>query len=153
VIDAQTYAVLQSVIRRLSRSLLQYVRDAFPWITREEQATLGPLKKLIEEEGRAAADGIQFLLRHHLPLPYLGAYPEEFTDHNYISLSHILPILIDHQLHEIADLERDESRVVDPDARALIRKICDMKRRHVRTLEGLSRQPNATAPQPATVTG
>ena len=48
-------AVAQDIVRRESRSLLQYVSEAFPWTTREERAALATLQEMIE-------DGVEFIL-------------------------------------------------------------------------------------------
>ena len=40
MLDDRTAQLLEGVVRRESRSLLQYVAEAFPWTTPEEQAYL-----------------------------------------------------------------------------------------------------------------
>ena len=65
MIDARALALLQDVLRRESRSLLQYVREAFPWTTPEERELLAKLRQLTDEEraqldkDRAALQGRQ----------------------------------------------------------------------------------------------
>jgi len=138
VIDARTRAVLEDIVRRESRSLLQYVSDAFPWTMPEARDGLVQLQKLVAEERRAADDVSRFLVRHHLMPPYLGSYPSDFTTINFVSLTHLLPLLADTERRAIADLERDQSNLGDPEARGLVQKMVDMKQQHLKALDALA---------------
>jgi hypothetical protein len=138
VIDAATQAVLQDILRRESRSLLQYVRDAFPWTSAREQAALTELQKLIEEELKAAADLSHFLIRQRSRIPYIGPYPMTFTNINYVSLDHLLPLLVGNERRAIASLESDLRRIIDPAASAQVEKIVSMKQQHLKALESLA---------------
>jgi rubrerythrin len=138
VIDARTHAVLQEIMKRESRSLLQYVADSYPWATSEEQAALAQLRQVIEEERQGAAELGRFLTRHRLELPYLGAYPAEFTNANFIALDYLLPRLAADERRAIAFLEQALIGLQDAQARALVQKIVDKKRQHLTTLEGLA---------------
>ncbi|HEV3262154.1 MAG TPA: hypothetical protein VG013_35205 [Gemmataceae bacterium] len=144
MIDARTYAVLQDIVRRESRSLLQYVGEAFPWTTPEARGSLTQVQKLVAEERQATDDISRFLFRQHLTPPYLGSYPSDFTTINFVSLEHLLPLLTDAERRAVADLERDVSAVGDPAARGLVQKLLDMKRQHLKALDALAgsqRQP------------
>src|SRR5260370_37450263 len=94
--DASTAAILQSIIARESRSLLQYVRESFPWTTMEEQHVLAALNQLTAEEQQAAAVLGRLLFRRRRQTPYVGPYPVAFTNINYLSLDHLLPLLTRH---------------------------------------------------------
>jgi hypothetical protein len=148
VIDARTTAILQELVRRQSRSLLQYVGDAFPWTTREEQAAPAELQKIVEEERQGAADAVALLLRRHQMPPYLGSYPMDFTTINYVSLDHLLPLLVDDERRAIAGLERDVAAVSDPEARGLVQAILDKKRAHLACLTALRRSALGVTPCP-----
>ena len=54
-------SLLENLVRRESRSLLQYASDSFPWITAEEQEPLAQLQTMVSEEAQAAAGVAQFL--------------------------------------------------------------------------------------------
>jgi hypothetical protein len=144
VIDARDSAVLKDVLRRESRSFLQYVADSFPWTTSNEDDALGKLQKLIEEEREATAGLGRFLYRQRQTLPYLGAYPTHFTTLNYVALDYLLPKLAEEEREEIAGLERDLNELIDPEARAEIDKLLSIKRRHLQTIETLA--AHATTP-------
>lgn len=142
--DSLTQSLLEDIVRRESRSLLQYVREAFPWTSPEERAALAEIEQMIDEELRGATMLMRLLQRRHLVPPYLGPYPMEFTNINYVSLEHFVPLLIGQQRQAIADLERDVACIMDEEARTLVHKVLDKKRRHLEALEKLAaRQPAA----------
>jgi hypothetical protein len=138
MLDARTQSRLQELLRRESRSFLQYVRDSFPWTTSEEKAALAQLQTLIEEERSATTALAKFLARQRIPLPYLGSYPVAFTTLNFISLDHLLPMLADTERRAIADLESDLASFPDAECRHEVQKILDLKRQHLKTLEALA---------------
>lgn len=143
--DASAAIILQSIFRRLSRSLLQYVRDAFPWTTTVDQDRLQVLRVLIDAEEKADARLGAFLRRRRIPLPYIGPYPQTFTNINYVTLDYVLPHLIAQEKAEIVELERDVAKLWDDlEAREQAQAILDMSRKHLVALEELSaRSPAA----------
>src|SRR5262249_29525890 len=50
VIDADSAALLQDIVRRERRSVLLYVSEAFPWTTAKDSAALAQLSGLIHAE-------------------------------------------------------------------------------------------------------
>jgi hypothetical protein len=143
--DSKTAAILQDIIRRESRSLVQYVRDAFPWTTPEEQQALAQFQAMVEEEQKCLADLSQFLTRRKQQLPYLGLYPNWFTTINYVSLEHLLPLLVNHARQNLTQLERDLAGLTDADAIEKVRQFVDVKRRHLQALEALAAAHPPTA--------
>ncbi len=145
MMDARALGVWQDIVRRTSRSLLQYVADSFPWVNSQEQDVVSRLQNVIAEERAAVAALVRLLYRHHAGMPYLGSYPTSFTTINYVSLHHLLPLLVDHQRRAMRDLERDLDRLVlvpklefgNEEARAQVEKLLAMSRGHLRTLEEL----------------
>ncbi len=144
--DVPTATRLQSVLRRESRSFLQFVGEAYPWTTPKERAALEQLNRLIayEREGLTALG--RFLVRRHIDLPYLGTYPEHFTTMMFVSLDYLLPRLVDEQRQAVRLLEDDLAQVTDPEARCAMQQLLDRKRRHLPILEDL-----AAAQAPAAV--
>jgi hypothetical protein len=145
MIDDKTAALLQAIIRREGRSLLQYVSEAFPWITAKERDALARLQEITAQERDGVTRLAEFLIRCRIPPPYLGAYPMDFTTINYVSLDHLLPLLVTHQRRDIADLERDLNQITDAEARTEVQAILDAKRQHLQSLESLA----AAHPEPA----
>lgn len=138
MLDARAQNRLQEVLRRESRSFLQYVRDSFPWTAPEAKEGLAQLQTLIEEERCAIAAFAKFLARQRIPVPYLGAYPVAFTTLNFVAFDHLLPILLDSERRGIADLENDRASFTDAECKREIQKLLDMKRQHLKTLEALA---------------
>jgi hypothetical protein len=138
VIDAKTQTLLQDVLRRESRSLLQYLTESFPWTTSDKQAAVATLQRLAEEERESAARVADYLRRHQIPLPYLGAFPMEFTTINFIGLDYAVPLLVQAGRGALANLERDLHNLRDPDARALVQELAAVEGRHIKELEALA---------------
>ena len=136
--DARTQAILQDLVRKEGRSLLQYVGESYPWTTANNHDKLPVLLQMVKEEQDAAAAVVRLLLKRKVRPPYLGAYPMHFTTINYISLDHLLPPLVDFEKRRIAELDRELPLVDDVEARAAVLSLLDMKRRHLQTLDGLA---------------
>lgn len=137
MMDSLSISLLQEIIRREGRSLLQYVRDAFPWGTAEEQAALAQLSAMIPEEEAAVGGIARLLLKNHVPLPYVGPCPMNFADVNYCSLDHLRPLLVEHQKRAIHHLERDLALLHDATARTQVQKLLAIKEKHLKQLETL----------------
>lgn len=144
--DAQTQTILQEIVRREGRSVLSYVGDAYPWTTAQNSAALTKLRHLVAEERTAVAELGRFLARHRLPMVYLGSYPSSFTTINFVALEYLRPRLVAFEGQSIADLERDLERLTNPEARAEVSRLLQVKRRHLTELESLGvSQPEAAA--------
>jgi hypothetical protein len=127
--------VLEGIVRRESRSLLQYVSESFPFTTSADKDAAAKLQQMEEEERSAAMALAGFLMRKgHRMSPYLGPYPMSFTSINYVTLAYLVPLLIAYQKQDIADLERDLAKISDTEMAAEIEKILEAKRRHLQVL-------------------
>jgi rubrerythrin len=133
-----TTHLLQDIVRRESRSLLQYVSDSFPWTTLEERQPLETLQALVAEEREGTAALARYLARKRLATPYLGSYPMAFTSINFISFEHLLPMLADDTRKSLERLEKDLGKITDPEARCLVQNVVAMKKRHLQALEALA---------------
>jgi hypothetical protein len=138
VINAQTQTLLRDILRCESRSLLQYLTESFPWTTPEKQDAVATLHRLSAEERDSAARIAGFLLHNHVDLPYLGAFPTEFTTINFISMDFAVPLLLQSERRALADLERDLNNLGDPEARELVQELVSVKERHIKELETLA---------------
>jgi hypothetical protein len=146
VIDSETLALLQDIVRRESRSVLTYVGEAFPWTSSRDSAAWSKLQQLLAEEGAAVASLGRFLARRRSPVSFLGSYPSSFTTLNFVALEHLVPRLVAYQRRAIADLARDLARISDPEAQAQVAMLLEIKGRDLPLLEGL----NAPHSEPAT---
>jgi hypothetical protein len=147
VIDAQSLPVLQELVRRESRSLLQYIHDSFPWTPENEQPALAQLRQFAEEERESAAALGRWLARNRQMVPNLGAYPSGFTTINYASLDYVLPKVAKHEREGLARLDQDLTAIKDAAARALVAALIDKKREHLSAVEKLA----AAHPEPSVI--
>ncbi|MGE3804240.1 MAG: hypothetical protein AB7K24_06170 [Gemmataceae bacterium] len=142
MIDASTLSLLQEIVRRESRSLMHYTSEAYPWTGAAAREVLAKLNKMIAAEQKAVERLARLLSRRRLPLPYIGAYPD-FTGVNYVSLDHLLPLLIEHQKKGIEQLERDLTCLYEVEVREQVQGILDVKKEHLTQLTAL--KDSATA--------
>lgn len=139
MIDAASRATLLNLVRSEGRSLLQYVGESFPWTTAEEKAALARLQNIVEEEREALTRLIRFLVRQRIVgTAPLGPYPMEFTNINYISLDHLLPLLVDSQRQRVQALETQLKSISDPDCRQQVADYIAVIRGHLTALEELA---------------
>jgi glycine cleavage system regulatory protein len=138
VLDAPTQTLLQDILRRESRSLLQYLQESFPWTTSDRQSAVAQVRAMSQEERDALTRVARFLIRHQIDLPYLGSFPMDFTTINFIGLDYAVPLLVKSEREAIADLEHDLPQIANADARGLVQEILTVKQRHLKDLENLA---------------
>jgi rubrerythrin len=136
--DDRSYSLLEDIARRENRSLLQYVRDSYPWMTPDEREVLPQIRIMIVEERQGVAELVRFLYSHRRPPPYLGTFPTSFTSLSFVSLDHLLPILARNERKELERLQVEIDLLTDPEAKALVQKIIANKRRHLEMLQSLT---------------
>ena len=85
-----------------------------------------------------------FLRKKRIGIPYLGSYPQSFTNINYVSLDFLMPRLLDWQRTWVGILEQDAAQIADAEAKAEIDKLIAVARRHLEELEKLA-MPDAKA--------
>jgi hypothetical protein len=135
VINAHGLSIALEQVRRDGRSLLQYVDEAFPYTPAAAEPARHRLAELAREEQQAVGRLMRFLQRHHVTLPLLGAFPSNFTTINFVSLDHLLPVLVKDERHKIAELERRLASLPESELRRLLWEYLEMKRRHLHVLE------------------
>jgi hypothetical protein len=138
VIEAQELAIFQEIVRRESRSLLQYIHDSYPWTPSGERTALDQIRKLATEQQENAAALGKWLARNRHFMPYLGSYPSAFTTINFVSLDYIIPKLIDDERLGLAHLDADLAVITNSGARPLVEAIAAKKREHLQVLEALA---------------
>jgi hypothetical protein len=129
--------LIQDVLRRESRSILQYVGDAYPWTDSAHAQELGKLQALIHEEQEMVAELARLLQRHHVPPLPSGMYPVGFTTLNFVSLDHILKLLSAYEEQSIADLQAAVGEAKHQESQHLLESFIEMKRRHLENLRAL----------------
>lgn len=134
--------LIQDVLRRESRSVLQYVGDAYPWTEAGKAQELDQLQAVIHEEQEAIGGLMRYLQRHRASTLPSGTYPVGFTTLNFVSLDYILKLLSSYEEQSIADLQAAEAEARDHEARHLLESFIALKRRHLGTLRTLSASTN-----------
>lgn len=132
--DAATQALLQNLIRRESRSLLQYVHESYPWTTPAAQSVLAQVEQMVAERRSALAALARMLTKRHVPPPFLGPYPMNFTNVNFVTLDYLLPLLVAQEQRNLAALEKDLERIGDAEIHAEVQGMVEMNRRHLHEL-------------------
>lgn len=135
MIDPVTQGLLQELVSRQSRSLLRYVGDSFPWSAAGKEHALANLHQIVAEDQEATKALIRFLQRARIVVPFQGSYPSWFTTINFVSLDYLLPMLIRDQRAGIADLETALPQVANQEAQDQLRRLLDVRRKHLRALE------------------
>jgi hypothetical protein len=138
MIDTRTQALLQDLVRRASRSMLQYVGEAYPWAPNTDGDLLAKVQAVIREEEEAIESLATFLRKKRIPLGYLGSYPQNFTNLNYVTLDYLMPRILDWQRKWVAVLEKDASLIKDAEADAEVFKLVATARRHLDELQKLA---------------
>jgi hypothetical protein len=136
--DARTQALLQDLLRRASRSMLQYVGEAYPWAPDTDADLLAKVQTVIREEEDAVEGLGAFLRKKRIPIGYLGSYPQNFTNLNFVSLDYLMPRLLEWQRKWAAVLERDAALIVGGEANAEVSKLVAIARRHLDELQKLA---------------
>jgi hypothetical protein len=129
--------LVPELLRRESRSYLQYAREAFPWAKGKDDQPRARIAAFGEAESAEIARLGRLLQRRHISLPFLGAFPTSFTTSNFVSAAHMVPRLIADQKQKLADLERDLAGIADAELRQQIEVYRDVKRKHLHELESL----------------
>jgi len=136
--------VLPELIRRESRTFLQYIRESYPWARAGKDEHLrARLFGIAEEENAEIMRLGRLLQRRRITPPYLGAFPTSFTDHNFLAISFLAPKLAVAQQRDIEELQRDLSAVADGDMRKEIADYVALKRKHLHELEALANPAQA----------
>jgi hypothetical protein len=144
VIDAQTQTLLREVVRRTQRSRLQYLAESFPWTTPDREAVVAALHRMSAESREAASKIARFLRRNHADQPYLGAFPMEFTNSNFIGLDYALARLVKEEREMAAYLESQLHSLADGEANELLAKLLANTQAHVKELEAFAVEVPAT---------
>ena len=130
--------VLPELVRRESRSFLQYVRESFPWAAGKDEPVRAALLRMAEAEGAYAGKIGRLMQKRHIPMPGLGAYPSSFTNSNFLAVRSLVPKLLAGERQSLTDLERDLFRVTDGEARTVLDSFRELKRQHLSELEALA---------------
>jgi hypothetical protein len=135
--DPAQIPLLHDLIRRQSRSLLQYAREAYPWSKARDQAVSDAVQAIAEEQADALASLGRWLAKQRVPVSSLGAYPMHFTTMNFIAVHALLPRIIADERQQIAAVEQTYLALPDGEARGTVQALLDLKKNHLQQLNEL----------------
>lgn len=135
MIDAQTQTRLQDLFRRENRSFLQYVNQAAPWVGIDDHTMMEKVSDLAAEELDALEKLAGWMDTQRIPLPYLGAFPSNFTSYNFVDIRKLMKPLVAEQRKELADLEGAAKGLTDEQARKTVEGLVELNRQHLRDFE------------------
>lgn len=128
---------LQEIYRREYRSLSQYVREASPYAAGADRPIRDAVMRIATEETAALESFGKVLETLRVSLPYLGSFPVEFTDLNFVTIRHLLPKLIAEHKGDLVKLEVEILTCTDVIARAAVQRLAELQRRHLKEMEAL----------------
>lgn len=135
---ANSSAVLATIFRREGRSYLQYVGEAFPWTTSQDEQSVDRLQTVVAEDRAAVARLARFLGRQRISVGPLEAFPARWTSINFAALEHVLPLLLQSQKESVAALTHELAALTDAAQRREVEALLTVKRRHLEVLEQLA---------------
>jgi hypothetical protein len=148
VIDDPTRDRLHALVRRESRSLLQYVREVPLWVAGPDLVAFGKLRAAAGAELKTVDALGKLLLVRKAALSFLGPFPSEFSSFNDMALKHLLPILVREQRQALVDLEADLPHVADTEAAAIVKSLVQQKHKHLAELEAMTARPHVFTKAP-----
>ncbi len=137
--------LLQELLRRDSRSLLQYVSESYPWSKAESAAACDAVRRMAAAQRDALARLARWLAKQHAPATFPGAYPMHFTTTNFIALHYLIPRLIADEERCLAAASEAERALTADEGRKLLQALIDLKKQHLRELDALRTQTTPPA--------
>jgi hypothetical protein len=129
--------VLPQLIRRESRSFLQYARDAFPWSKGKDSETVARVQSMAAAEAAAIDSIAKLMIERRIGIPHLGSYPASFTSWNFIAVRDLIPKLTATERQGITAVECDLDMIADRDLRTRVEELLSIKRRNLEELQAL----------------
>lgn len=146
--DARSAGAVREALRRESRCLLLYLSEARPWAPSSNEPASGKLESLAAEQRRALASLARLLQRSRRPLPYLGAFPADFTTINDVALDSVWKLLAEDARRSVHALEAERDAAADAEAASVLGGLLEIRRRHAEIIAGMTAGMPATAPVP-----
>ncbi len=135
--DSQYNSELNLLLINLGRSLLQYVKECWPWSGDETQGN--PLDELVIAQKGNIARLTDLLIQRRWNIDF-GSYPTEYSDLHFVALDYLLLQLIENQEALLADIEQTQTACAgDAPALELLSQLLSSERDILTKLQGLSK--------------
>jgi hypothetical protein len=130
---------LNDLLIDVSRSLLQYAVDAWPWAGPDTETGRLSVLRLAKGQSAHAAKLADLLLARGWTIDF-GTYPTEYTDLHYVSLDYFLSLLAQDQRELVAEIEQVLVGCrEDDEAASVLRRLLDNQREIAAKLAELRR--------------
>ncbi len=129
---------INDLLIQISRSLLQYVSEIWPWSAADAEETRRTLDRLAADQRESAAALVRLLDDRGEVIDF-GTYPTEYTSLHYVAVDFLLDQLVENQDSIVAACETAlRSAEADADAADLLRDITTAERNRQDELRRLS---------------
>lgn len=141
MLPAESSDRLNDLLIKIGRSLLQYVRESWPWTSAGNSEARRTLERVAEAQIQDVAALVECLTARDHVIDF-GTYPTEYTSLHYVSLDYLLSHVIAdqeqvvHLCETVLTEQAAELEVVD-----LLRDLAARERQCLDTLRGLARRP------------
>lgn len=122
----------------ISRGLLQYVGECWPWTQPASDEDRVTLLRLVEEQKTRIHALAEMLIDRGWTIDF-GSYPTAYTDLHFVALDYLLDQLVTAQQAVVAEVDAVLSTSTgDPEAGVLLERILKEERRTLSELERLT---------------
>ncbi len=136
--EAVSSSQINSLLIQISRSLLQYVSEIWPWSAADAEGTRRTLDRLAADQRESAAALARFLDDRGEVIDF-GTYPTEYTSLHYVAVDFLLGQLVENQSAIVAACEAALRAVEgDADAAELLHNVTTAERNRLDELRRLS---------------
>lgn len=145
--DQNHSELLNHLLRRIYRGLLQYSVECWPWTQASESpdgksGEQKAVEQMAASQQQLVARLVDLLVERGATVD-LGNYPD-YSEMHYVSLDYLLGKLIDGQVRLIAELEAAGPMLRDdPEAAGFVSDLLAAEREHLSRLRDLSRRAAA----------
>jgi hypothetical protein len=139
VIDPVSQVRLREIVRRESRSLLQYASEVPLWASPEERPTLSRIHEIARTERQAADTLATWLERRRAGILHLGPFASSYLSLNDVNLSRLLPRITEDHAQLLRNLESDAAALAEAmNGQSILSDFVSLKRRHADELNSMS---------------
>ena len=140
-----TSGLLNRLLVRIYRGLLQYSADCWPWTDAEESAEKRAVERMGEAQRQNIGAVVEVLTGRGVVVDF-GSYPDNSELH-YVSLDYLLGKLIADEEAIVAEIEASQDEAAhDTEAARLVSELLAAEKAHLAQLRELAK---AHAPVPA----
>src|SRR5262245_1772053 len=135
--ENKSNALLNDLLVRLFRSLLQYTIDCWPWTDETQSDEKRAIEELTAKQHEQVSRIAELLDRRGQTIDY-GTYPD-WTELNFVSLDYLLGKLVDDQTKLVAEVKRIRTALAgDPEAAEIAAQVLLSEERHLAKLKELA---------------